>query len=471
MQINPQIFRGYDLRGIAGKDLNPEIVECLGQAYGTFLARRGIKKTVVGHDCRLTSESYSAAIIKGLLASGVDVVDIGLALAGNVYWAQYYFEASGCVSVSASHNPAEFNGFKFGKNYSLTLVSDEIQELRQITETEEFVKGQGSLKKEDIRTVYFDDLVKRFNTPFRFKVIIDPSHSTPGVFVPELLEQAGCEVVCANCELDGSFPLGTPDPTENIIAQRIARKVISEKADLGLSYDSDGDRIGLVDDKGHVVWNDVLVALFAIDVLAVNPGAPIVFNSLCSKLVPETISAYHGQPLMWRTGHSFIKAKAQQEKAAFAGELSGHFFFLDKFYPHDDGCYSTLRLLNYLQRSGKTLSQAVGGLPRYISSPEIKIGCPDEIKVGLMVKISEKLRQDFSGAQIIDDERVGDGVRLDESDSMIVIRYSQNGPYLTVKFEARTQPKYDEIRDYLKQLLHSYSEIDWSFGVNVESLN
>jgi phosphomannomutase/phosphoglucomutase len=471
MHINPYIFRGYDLRGIAGKDLNPEIVEWLGRAYGTFLLKRGFNKVVVGHDCRLTSEAYSNAIIEGILSTGVDVVDIGLSLAGIIYWAQYYFDAPGCVLVSASHNPAQYNGFKFGTGFSQSMMSEEIQELRQIAEKGEFNQGEGKLEKKDIRDNYFDDLIKRFPLPLKFKVVVDPGHSTPGAFVPPLLQKIGCEVVASNCELDGTFPLGTPDPTEKDVAERLAKKVLANKADLGFSYDPDGDRIGVVDERGQVLWNDILVALFAADALQRNPGAKIVFNTLCSKVVEDTIDAKGGQAIMWRTGHSFIKAKAQQEKAAFAGELSGHFYFLDNFYPHDDGCYSTLALLSYLTQTKQSLSQAVAGLPKYISSPEIKVGCPDEIKVGLMEKISKRLRQDFQQAQIIDDERAGDGVRLNLSDSMFVVRYSQNGPYLTVKFEAKTQEKYDELKKYISQLLHSFSEVDWSFGVNINSLN
>lgn len=472
MKINPFIFRGYDVRGEVDKDLNPEIVEHLGKAYGTFLRKRGIKKAVIGHDCRLTSPSYSQAIIKGLLFSGIDVIDIGLALVGNIYWAQYYFKAEGCISVSGSHNPATYNGFKFGTGFSNTLVTEEVQELRQISEKEEFLQGKGKLKKEDIKEVYFTDLIRRFPTPFKFKVVIDPSHSTAGTFAPELLKRSGCQVVCSHCQLDGTFPLGTPDPTEKKVAERLSKKILEEKADLGFTYDSDADRIGVVDERGGILWNDVLVALFAADVLEKNPGAKIVFNTLCSKIVQDVILVKGGKPIMWRTGHSFIKAKAQKEKAAFAGELSGHFYFLDKFYPHDDGCYSTLALLNYLSRTKKTLSEAVAGLPKYISSPEIKLFCADDKKVALIAKIAPILKKDFLQAEVIDDERAGDGVRLELKDSMFIIRYSQNGPYLTIKFEAKTKDQYDYLKNYINKLLHRYQEIDWKskINVNLESL-
>ncbi|OGF30480.1 hypothetical protein A3H09_02980 [Candidatus Falkowbacteria bacterium RIFCSPLOWO2_12_FULL_45_13] len=472
MQINPNIFRGYDLRGIAGQDLTPKIVEHLGRAHGTYLKRQGITRALISRDSRLTSAEYSENLIKGFNWAGLDTVDIGLNLVGTFYWAQYYLDIKGGAFVTASHNPADYNGFKFAIDFSETLISDGVQELRRLVEQENYEKGKqaGRNKIMDVRQAYFNDILKRLPFDQKFKIVIDASCATAGSVAPNLLKQAGCEVIENNCRLDPSFPLGTPDPTESRVAERLSRKVILEKADLGFSYDPDGDRIGIVDNRGQIIWNDCLVALFAIDVLSDHPGAKIMFNTLCSRLVPETIKKYGGQPFMWRTGHSFLKKKNQEVKAAFIGELSGHFFFSADFYNHDDGLYSTLRLLRYLSRTKQTLAQAMAVLPKYISSPEIKVGCRDEIKVGLMKKIAEKLRADHPQAEVIDDQRAGDGVRLDLNDSMFVIRYSQNGPYLTVKFEALASTKYNKLKNYIKNLLHSYAEIDWSFGVNVESL-
>jgi len=467
MRINPYIFRGYDIRGLVDKDLNSEIVEHIGKAYGTFLLKRGIKKAVVGRDCRLSSESYSKAVIKGILSTGVDVIDIGLALVGIIYWAQYYFDARGCVSVSGSHNSIEYNGFKLGTGLSKTMVAEEIQELKKICQGGKFKRGQGKLTEKDVKEAYFEDLLKRFSVPLAFKIVIDPGHATPGAFVPEILEKAGCQVICDYCQIDGTFPLGTPDPTERKVAERLSRKILETGADLGFSYDSDGDRIGVVDEKGNILWNDALVALFALASLEKNPGAKIVFNALCSKVVKDVIEEKGGRAVMWRTGHSFIKEKAQKEKALFAGELSGHFYFLDKFYPHDDGCYSTLALLSYLSQAGKTLSQRVESFPKYVSSPEIKIGCADEVKVDLMAKINQKLHRDFPQAEIIDDERVGDGARVEFEDKMFVIRYSQNAPYLTIKFEAKTIENYNSLKSYINQLLHEYKEVEWDSKLNV----
>jgi phosphomannomutase/phosphoglucomutase len=475
MQINPAIFRGYDVRGVAGKDLTDEIVECLGKAYGTYILRLNIdNKAIVGYDCRLTSPQYSDALIRGIISTGIDVVDIGLTLAGNFYWAQYYLNIKAGAMVTASHNPSEYNGFKFALGLSRTVIGEETQDLRRIAEAEDFIKAEkpGTVTEQDITEAYLNDVAKRFQFSRRFKVVVDPSYSTPGAFIPALLRLAGCEVIEHHCQLDGNFPLGTPDPTEKEKAERLSQEVLESGADLGFSYDADGDRMGLVDEKGTVIWNDVIVALFAADAIDKNPGAKIVFNTLCSKVVEDVIKMKGGVSLMCRTGNSFIKAKAQKEGAKFAGELSGHFFFLDNFYPHDDGGYATLRLLDYVSRNEKSLHEIVKSLPQYISSPEIKVGCPDELKVQLIEKISAVLKNDFPQAETIDDEdRAGDGVRLNMADAMFVIRYSQNGPYLTIKFEAQTTQRYEELTHYINKILHQYDEVDWGYGVNVESLS
>lgn len=472
MKVNPNIFRGYDLRGIVGTDLNPEIMEHLGKAHGTYMKRHGVGEAVVGYDCRATSQEYADAFIRGLSWAGINTVNIGMTMVGTFYWAQYYLNRKGGAFITASHNPAEYNGVKFAIDFSETLVSEGIQEIRKMVENEDYERGkkEGKIEKRDVLSEYIEDLRNRINIKNKFNIVVDPSCATAGVIVPKVLESFGQNIIKSNCEIDPSFPLGTPDPTETAVAERLSKKVLEEKADIGFSYDADGDRIGIADEKGRIIWNDVLVAIFAKDVLEKHPGAKIMFNTLCSKVVEDSIKESGGEPFMWRTGHSFLKKKNQEVKAAFIGELSGHFFFSADFYNHDDGCYTTLRLLDYLSRSGKTLSQLVDSLPKYISSPEIKVGCADDKKVALISKMSGVLRKDYPGAEVIDDERAGDGVRLNLPDSMFVVRYSQNGPYLTIKFEAQTQEKYDELKKYLNKFLHGYQEVDWTYGVNVESL-
>jgi len=460
------------LRGVAGKDLSPEIMEFLGRAYGTYLKRHQINEALVGHDSRATSQEYSEALIKGFNWAGINTTNIGLALVGTFYWAQYFLNKKGGAFITASHNPAEYNGLKLAIDFSETLVHEGMQEIRKMMENDDFEKGEkeGIAENVDIKEAYIKDLNKRIKIDKKFKVVIDPSCTTAGIIVPEVLRSFGLEVVENNCQLDSSFPLGTPDPTEISVAQRVKEKVLATGADIGFSYDADGDRIGIVDEKGNIIWNDVLIAIFAIDILGRYPGSKIMFNILSSKVVEDTVRSHGGQSFMWRVGHSFLKKKNQEVKAPFIGELSGHFFFSADFYNHDDGCYTTLKLLEYLSRSNQTLSQAVAALPQYISSPEIKVGCPDDKKTSLIRRMSEALKQDYSEAEIIDDERAGDGVRLELPDSMLVVRYSQNGPYITVKFEARERERYDELKNYLNKSLHNYPEIDWSYGVNVESL-
>ncbi len=475
MKVNPHIFRGYDLRGLVDKDLTPEIVLHIGKAHGTFLKRLGQTKAVVGRDSRATSPEYSAKIIEGLNWCGLDVVDIGMQLVGMFYWSQHHLQIPGGVFVTASHNPPEFNGFKLANDYSETLVSDGMQIIRKMVEDEDYEPGEktGSLTTQDIRPDYYKDLLGRMHIDRKLKVMIDASNTTAGDIMPDLLRQAGCEVVEYNTTIDPAFPLGVADPTEEYIMERMREEIKESGADVGFTYDADGDRIGIINEKGEPVWNDMLVALFAIDVLADHPGAKIMFNTLCSKAVPETITAHGGEPFMWRTGHSFLKKKNQEVKAAFIGELSGHFFFSADFYNHDDGAYATMRLLQAMGRTDKTLSEMVAALPYYKSSPEIKVYCPDEKKVGLIKIIATKLHKDFPDAEVIDDQRAGDGVRLELPDSMFVVRYSQNGPYITIKIEAKTEEKYEELRKYIAETLHAYPEIDWenTISANVGALD
>lgn len=474
MKVNPEIFRGYDLRGLVGSELTSELALHLGRAYGTYLKRRGIRKLVVGRDSRLSGTEYSAALMRGLVETGADVVDIGMTMIGVFYWSQYYLKREGGVYVSASHNPPEYNGYKFACGFSETLVSDGMGELRRMVAEEDYEYGEGGrAAAEDVTAAYIADVRKRVALARPLRVLIDGSNTIGGKLAPKLLREMGCKVFERHCAVDPSFPLGVADPTSSAVARRLASEVVAAGADVGFTYDADGDRIGIADEKGNVVWNDVLLSLFALDVLRDHPGATIMYNILCSKGVVDTVVKAGGKPFMWRVGHSFLKKKNQEVKAAFIGELSGHFFFSRDFYNHDDGLFSTVRLLRYLAAADMTLSEAVMMLPRYVSSPEIKVFCADNAKAGLVKKISGELRHYDSSAEIIDDERAGDGVRLEMADAMLVVRYSQNGPYLTVKYEAKTPARYEELKRYLYGVLRRYPEIDWEskINLNIEALS
>lgn len=467
--INPEIFRGYDIRGVVDKDLNEDVYYTLGKAYATFLFERRINESVVGRDVRLTSEKYQAAFMQGLLESGINIYDIGLTLSQILYFAQYHYLSKGAAMVTASHNPANYNGLKLAVGFSDTLLTDEVQQIRKIAESGQFksFKIKGEILKEDIFPFYVKDLFKRVpveNTGL--KVVVDGLNATASKFLPAILNKAGCEVIEQNTNLDGSFPLGTPDPTERDVQERLAKRVVSEKADLGVSYDSDGDRIGIVDNEGNLIWNDVLVAIFAKDVLEFMPGAPIVFNTLCSKATSDVIESSGGKAVMWLTGHSFIKAKIKEMRSPFGGELSGHIFFMDNAYGHDDTCFATLRLFSYLKRKGQSLKEAVSEIPKYISSPEIKLGLADSIKFKLIdEKISSDIKELFPNAKYVSI----DGFRADTPEEMVIIRASQNGPYVTIKFETKNQKQYDNLKLKIKKILLKYPEIDWSSGVNIHA--
>lgn len=463
MKVNPHIFRGYDLRGLIDEDLTPELALHLGKAFGTYLKRAGLDRAVVSFDSRATGPAYSRNLIEGLSWTGIDVVDIGMQMVGNFYWSQYYYKCRGGVFITASHNPPEFNGYKFANDYSETLVSDGMNEMRRLVEEEDYEQGSrlGVIKKENVKNAYFDNLLELLKVSKPIKVLIDSSCATSGNFAPELMRRAGCEVIEFNTTVDSSFPLGTANPLESEVINRLSKEVIESNADIGFTYDADGDRIGVVDDKGNIILNDVLVALFATDVLKDHPGATIMFNTLCSKVVSDTIAQNGGKPFMWRTGHSFLKKKNQEVKAAFIGELSGHFFFSADYYNHDDGLYSTLRLLQYLSRTNQKLSEAVSTLPQYVSSPEMNISCADDKKVDFIKKLAPVLKNDFPDAEVIDDQRAGDGIRLELPDKMFVVRYSQNGPYLAIKFEAKTSEEYENLRKYIAETLQKYPELDW----------
>lgn len=467
--IPDHVFRGYDLRGLVDKELTQENVELLGKGYATWLLQRRIYDCVVGYDCRISSPSFRDAMVKGLTESGITVFDIGMTLSQIAYFACYYFRTRGMVMITASHNPKEYNGFKFGTGYSETMLTDDIVAFRDLVKSGKFVSRtpKGKYIQKDIKQDYMDDLKRRVDTIGKFKVVVDSCAATTGIYLPDILRSVGCEVIEQNTKPDGNFPVGTPDPTEREVQERLAKGVVAAKADLGFSYDCDGDRIGIVDDDGALIWNDTLVSLYAKDVLEYLPGAKVVFNTLCSKQVDDVIRAAGGKPVMWMTGHSFIKAKVREEKAPFGGELSGHMYFVDNFYGHDDGAIASLRLLAYLTRKNQSLKQAIAELPHYVSSPEIKVGCPDNIKFNVVnEKIGVELKKLYPSAKYV----LIDGVRMDTADEMMTVRASQNGPYLTVKFEGKTQEAYNNLKKQVSNLLHKIPEVNFTTGVNTSAL-
>lgn len=467
-EINPNIFRGYDIRGVIDEDLNEDVYYTLGRAYATFLAARRIKEAAVGRDNRHNGEIYAKAVIAGLNDGGIDTIDIGLSMSQIVYYSSYEYKTKGGVMISASHNPGNYNGLKLSVGYSDTMVTEEILEFRSIAAKGIFSEGKGSNRKDDVFPSYLQTLLKLFDIKNNWKIVVDTCNATGGMFYPRIFREAGCTVIEQNTSLDSNYPLGDPDPTESKVLERLAKGVKEQGADIGFAFDADGDRMSVVDDKGQILWMDTIVALFAKDVLETMPGSPIVYNTLCSRQVTESIVAAGGKPLMWLTGHSFIKAKVKEARSPFGGELSGHIFFMDNFFGHDDGAYACLRLLSYLERKNKKLSELVAELPKYISSPEIKFGLDDNIKFKFIAEvITAEFKKNWPNAEYIDI----DGIRMDMPDQMAIIRASQNGPYATVKFEAKTQAGYEALKQTIKGILRKYSEINLEKGTNTHALD
>lgn len=476
MKFNQHIFRNYDIRGLVPTDLDNDKVLAIAKAYGTLLVRKGLDKAVVGMDCRTSGEAFKNQVIEGLVSTGINVIDLGMIMTQMMYFSQYHFEAEGGVMITASHNPSDFNGFKMAVGYSRTTEKEDVQEIRRIAEESDFIIADnwGEVEQKDVSQAYINDLLEKISLSSSLKVVSDSRYGTTGKFIPEILEKAGCDVIPVHAEVDGSFPAGTPDPTDKEILDELSAKVNQEGADIGFCFDGDGDRIGLVDDKGRIMWNDIMVAIFAQEILEKKPGAKIVYNTLCSRLVKEVIEKNGGIPVIWKTGHAFIKSKMAEEQAAFGGELSGHFFFKDEARGYDDGSYAALRILRYLEKRDMKMSELYDSFPKYISSPEIKIGCPDDKKKEVIKDISSKFKADFPGYQVTDEEVIpgDDGVRLDTEDGMIIFRYSQNGPYITVRFEAKEENVYEERKKYVREMLKSYPEMIWkdNLCVNLSSL-
>ncbi len=467
MQLNPYIFRGYDIRGLSGKDLSDENFYSLGRGYATFLVERRISLCPVGRDNRETSASYSKAFIKGLNDGGIDTVDLGLSLSQIVYFSSYHFLTKACAMITASHNPKEFNGLKLGIGYSETMTGPEIQELKAIIESERFSSGFGRHHKKNIYSSYLKQLLSYFRLQKKWRIVVNTLNTSSGKFYPHIFRQAGCRVITQNLSLDSKFPHGT-DPTDIHVLNDLSKAVTREKADIGFAFDADGDRMAVVDEKGKYHWMDIITTLFAIDILEYLPGSTIIYNTLCSKSLSETVRLLGGKALMWKTGHSYIKEKIKDTKAMLGGELSGHIFFMDNYFGHDDAAYACLRLLAFLERHNETLSEAVASIETRVGSPEIKLGVPDESKISLVEK---EIRHDLTARWPHTTVSDLDGIRVDDPEFMAVVRASQNGPYITVRFEATGEKLYNEIKTELKKILSRHHVINWSENINGYALD
>lgn len=444
MKVTADIFREYDIRGIVDKDLTREMARHLGSAIGTYVRKGGGKRVVVGCDCRASGEWLGASLVEGLVGTGCEAIHIGTVPTPVGYWAIQHLKADGGVQITGSHNPPEYNGFKLtllGKS----LHGRDIQELRQLMETEQYSQGQGKSEQNPILDNYIDELSKSLRPAKRkLKVVVDAGNGTGGIAGVPLYQKLGHEVIPLFCEMDGNFPNHHPDPTVEENIEDLRRAVKEHKADLGIAFDGDADRIGVLDAQGEVIWGDKLMILLSRAVLKEVPGAAIIGEVKCSKTLYDDITAHGGKAIMWRTGHSLIKNKMKEENAELAGEMSGHIFFKHRYYGFDDGVYSGGRLLEILSEGTKTLAEHLADVPKTVSTPEIRFDCPEHIKFKLVQKAVEFFRDGAraGGYKVVDI----DGARVEWADGWGLVRPSNTQPILVMRFEAQTDKRLKELQ-------------------------
>ncbi len=456
--LKKTMFREYDLRGRESDDeLNDESMYYIGRGFGAFLHKLDIKQTVVGHDARATSESFHKNVIKGLTESGIDVIDIGIIDTPMGYWAQYFLKVKGLVIVTASHNPTGWNGVKLGTDYSYTLLTDELQEIYHIIEDEKFVDGEGQITKQEITDDYIKDLSSKVEITKKFKVLVNTGNGTAGLYAPKLLRAVGCEVIEHNTDLDPTYPNYTPNPDGTAMMDDTGKVTVENNCDLGFAFDGDGDRMGLVDEKGNIIWPDRYMILLSRLVLSKKPGAKIIFDVKVSEALPEDIKASGGTPIMWKTGHSHIKAKMAAEGAALAGEMSGHIFFQEGYYGFDDAFFAALKLLEYLSGQDKPLSELIDGTPYYISTPTIQVPTTDEDKYAIVEELVAEFKAE--GYEVIDIN----GARVYTKEGWGLVRASSNTPTLVLRFEAKNQEELERLQQLMKGKLDRFEKVskDW----------
>ncbi len=453
--MNPHIFREYDVRGIADTDLLDDVVENLGKAIATFLGRDGTQKLAVGRDVRPSSPRIRTALIRGLRAAGADVVDVGIVPTPTLYFA---IQATGCtggVQVTGSHNPVEFNGFKICRGLG-SLFGPEIQELRRIIESGAFAAGaEGALREhEGIIDEYVTAVVDRTARGRSLKIVCDSGNGTAGPVGPRILKALGHDVIEMYSEPDPTFPNHLPDPAVAEYVEELRQRVMSEKADIGIAYDGDADRVGVSDDKGRIIWGDRILAIIAREMLTRRPGADVIFDVKCSQALADDIAAHGGTPVMWKTGHSLIKAKMRESGAPLAGEMSGHMFFADGWFGFDDGIFGSARIASIVARQDGALSAIADSLPSYVSTPEIRVGCSDADKFEVVRDLTAQWKQTHEVIDI-------DGARVLFGDGWGLVRASNTQPVLVLRFEAKSEARLKEIHDLFMARLAAFPSVSF----------
>ena len=447
MDITSSIFKAYDIRGIVEKELTPEVVKLIGMAIGSESIAQGERGIVVGRDGRLTGPILSESLISGLIESGCHVVDIGMVPTPLVYFATYTKGASSGVMVTGSHNPPEYNGFKI-MIAGETLSADKIQNLYSRILNQQFSSGSGSSTSINIDQDYMDTIKSDIDLDRELNIVVDCGNGVAGNIAPKLFESLGAKVSKLFCLVDGRFPNHHPDPSNPENLEDLIKEVVDTGADLGLAFDGDGDRLGLVDNNGNIVWADRQMILYARDVLSRIPGAKIIFDVKCSSLLPKDISEHGGEPIMSRTGHSFIKNKLKETDAELGGEMSGHIFFKDRWYGFDDAIYTGARLLEIISKTDKTCAEIFAELPDSVSTPEINIHFDEQGQQHEAMKALSN-NVDFPGSEI----NTIDGVRVDYENCWGLVRASNTTPCLVLRFEGNDKEALKSIKNQFKDWL------------------
>jgi phosphomannomutase/phosphoglucomutase len=441
--VNPNIFREYDIRGIVGDHLTDETVATLGSAVGTFFARNGAKRIAIGYDARKSSPGFCDLLTRGFNDCGLDVVSIGMVPTPVLYHTVFTRNVDGGVMITGSHNPPDHNGFKICLGKS-TLFGSQIQEIKEIAVAGDFAQGEGSIESIEVLAEYCSDIVSKIDLTQsrdgkKLKVVVDAGNGMGGVTAVPVYEQLGVELIKLFIEPDSNFPNHHPDPTVTENLQDTIRAVLEHGADIGLALDGDGDRIGVVDETGRIIWGDELMILLSRSILATNPGATIIAEVKCSQNLFDDIEKHGGTAIMWKAGHSLIKAKMKETNAALAGEMSGHIFFADRFYGFDDATYAGARVLEILSKSDKPLSELLADIPPTFSTPELRVDCPDERKFEVVAAIAKHFAQTNEVITI-------DGARILFEHGWGLVRASNTQAILVLRFEADTEEHLNEIR-------------------------
>lgn len=446
------LFRAYDIRGIYGEDLTDDVARNLGKAFGSTLEDGST--IAVGHDVRLSGPALNDALVEGLTSAGVNVVDIGTVPTPLLYFAISHWKLDGGVMITGSHNPPEYNGFKLCRG-TMTLYGPEIQEIKGIIEKGEFRQGSGgSVEQRDAVPDYLAYVKERIKLEKPIKLVIDAANGTAGAIAKKLFTDLGCELTMLYEEPDGRFPNHPADPTVDANMADLIAKVKDIGADLGLAYDGDSDRAGFVTDQGELIRGDQALILFSRDILTRQKGAPIIFEVKCSQALLEDIEAHGGEPVMYRTGHSFIKKKMKEIDAPLAGEMSGHFFFAENYYGFDDGIYASAKMAEIVAKSGKASSELLASLPHYVNTPELRVSVPEDKKFGIIEDVTKIFKERY-GDKVID----VDGMRLQLPNGWGLVRASNTTPILVLRFEGKTQDDLDAIRKLVVDELWKYEEL------------